>query len=98
MITKEIAIEKIEEYLRNKSLRSVNTFVLLHDNIREFEYGWVFFYQNKTYLETGNILDLLGGNSPLIVNKYDGEITATGTAHKVDYYIKEYVKRMKEKK
>ena len=58
----------------------------------EKEYGWVFFYQTKDYLETGNIEDTLVGNAPFIVNKYTGEVAETGTAYPVEYYIAEYEK------
>ncbi|MBC9914086.1 YrhB domain-containing protein [Chitinophaga varians] len=97
MITKEMAIEKVEIHLKEMSLQSLYTFVLLYDYIVAFEYGWVFSYQNKTYIETGNVFDKLGGNAPLIVNKFDGSITVTGTAHRKEYYIDEYVKKQKRK-
>jgi hypothetical protein len=56
----------------------------------EKEYGWVFFYQTKEYLKTGNIVDALVGNAPYIVNKYTGELIETGTAKPVEEYIAEY--------
>jgi len=54
------------------------------------EYGWVFFYQTKDYLESGDIVDALVGNAPFIVNKYTGELIETGTANPVEEYIAVY--------
>jgi hypothetical protein len=56
----------------------------------EKEYGWVFFYQTKEYLKSGNIIDALVGNAPFIVNKYTGELIETGTANPIEDYIAEY--------
>ena len=56
----------------------------------EKEYGWVFFYQIKDYLETGDLADTFVGNAPYIVNKYTGEVIATGTAFPIEDYIAEY--------
>ena len=59
----------------------------------EKEYGWVFFYQTKDYLETGNIVDALVGNAPYIVNRFTGELIETGTANPIEDYIAEYETR-----
>jgi hypothetical protein len=64
--------------------------VIIDDETIEKEYGWVFFYQTKEYLKTGNIIDALAGNAPYIVNKYNGELIETGTANPVEEYIAEY--------
>ena len=63
---------------------------IIDDETIEKEYGWVFFYQTKEYLKTGNIIDALAGNAPYIVNKYTGELIETGTANPVEEYIAEY--------
>jgi hypothetical protein len=64
--------------------------VIIDDETIEKEYGWVFFYQTKEYLKTGNIVDSLVGNAPYIVNKYTGELIETGTANPIEEYIAEY--------
>ena len=63
---------------------------IIDDETIEKEYGWVFFYQTKEYLKTGNIIDALVGNAPYIVNKYTGELIETGTADPIEQYIAEY--------
>jgi hypothetical protein len=59
----------------------------------EKEYGWVFFYQSKEFLKTGNDVYALLGNAPYIVNKYTGELIETGTANPIEDYITEYEAR-----
>ncbi len=39
---------------------------------REFDVGWVFFYQSSRFLETGDVLGGLAGNAPLFVSRDDG--------------------------
>lgn len=57
---------------------------------QEESFGWVFFYQTKEFLETGNLSAMLAGNAPFIVNRRDGGIHVLGTANPVDVYLREY--------
>ena len=41
---------------------------------REFDVGWVFFYQSSRFLETGDVRDSLAGNAPLFVSRDDGRV------------------------
>lgn len=61
-------------------------------NTREEPFGWVFFYQTKDYIETGNFSSMLAGNSPFIVDRGDGSLHVLGTVHPVDFYINEYAR------
>lgn len=60
------------------------------DSTIEKPYGWVFFYNTKEFLETGNRLAALGGNAPIMVEKATGQIYITGTAHPLDHYLADY--------
>ena len=64
--------------------------VILEDETIEKEWGWVFFYQSKKYIETGDIGEMLAGNAPFIVNKNNGQLYETGTAEDIEYYINEF--------
>ncbi|MEX2963632.1 YrhB domain-containing protein [Microbulbifer sp. TYP-18] len=64
--------------------------VVLTEETIEKSWGWVFFYQSKYYGETGDFREMLGGNSPIIVNRKTGELSHTGTTHDIDHHIKEY--------
>ena len=48
--------------------------VLLEQSTIERPYGWIFFYESKTYLETGDWRDALFGKTPLVVLNHDGTI------------------------
>jgi long-subunit fatty acid transport protein len=95
MITQAEAKKIAEDYLESKSKITGYNLAFLWDNTKEFEYGWAFIYQSKEYIETGDMRHMLGGNSPIIINKYDSSISVTGTAHRLDYYLNEYVEKMK---
>lgn len=58
--------------------------------VQEEPFGWVFFYQSKDYLETGNLSSMLAGNAPFIVDHKTGAVHVLGTVHPADVYIKEY--------
>jgi len=91
MIIKEQAIKIAEDYVLNRPKPSKIILVLQLEKTIEFELGWVFFYQSKKYIETGNLGDSLVGNSPFIVDKRSGEIHVTGTAYPTKKYIQDYL-------
>jgi len=64
--------------------------IVLSEHTIEKEWGWVFFYQSKRYLETDNFSDRLAGNAPYIVNRQTGDCVVTGTAYPTEHYIEEY--------
>ena len=97
------AISLVEEYLLNSqeeinSLGSalpgyVNPNIkleILNDKIEEHEFGWVFYYNSKKFIETGDYQHALAGNAPLIVDRNTGQIVVTGTAHNTEYYTNNY--------
>ena len=63
----------------------------------EYEFGWVFAYNTREYIETNNISHALAGNAPLIVDKDDGQIYVTGTAPPFEQYIEQYRKGIKRR-
>ena len=64
--------------------------VVTESTVIDLPYGWVFFYQNREFLETRDPLTQLVGNAPIIFNRVSGEYRVTGTAHPVDHYLREY--------
>jgi len=77
-----------ERYLDELQLEmSHGTLALMNDRTREEEFGWVFFYQTREYLENRNPLAMLAGNAPIIVDRRDGSVHETGTALPVDEYV-----------
>lgn len=43
-------------------------------------YGWVFFYNAKRYLDTGDPLEGLGGNGPVVVEGESGRAQALSSS------------------
>ena len=58
--------------------------------VEEHDFGWVYFYDGSRHVETGDVRDALAGNSPLIVDKLDGNLYITGTAQPIAHYLEEY--------
>lgn len=59
-------------------------------NTIEYDFGWVFIYDTREHLETSDIKYSVVGNAPLIVDKNDGHLYITGTAHPVEHYVEQY--------
>jgi hypothetical protein len=98
MITKEAAIQKATIHIVELSKKSNCNLLLLLDETIDFEYGWVFFYQTKEYIETGDIMEMAGGNAPLIIDKRNGNLEVTGTGEPIEYYIEKYIEKMQRDK
>jgi hypothetical protein len=65
---------------------------ILKDQIEEYEFGWVFHYNTARQIETGDVLDGMVGNAPLIVDRHSGQLLETGTARETDYYVNNYIR------
>ena len=92
MLTREEARQLVYARINaeDPSAEQTAELAIIDSETIEKEYGWVFFYQTKEYLKTGDIVDTLVGNAPYIVNKYTGEVIETGTAYPIEDYIAKY--------
>jgi len=52
--------------------------------------GWIFYFNSKRYVETGNTTDALVGNAPFLVDRQKKCIVTLGTAYPVERYVEEY--------
>ena len=78
-------------YLRKDDLTyNQQRVTLVLTELREESFGWVFFYDSKEFLETGDFSMALAGNAPILIDKMTGELTVTGTAYSIEYYIEHY--------
>ena len=64
--------------------------VIVDDYTIEKPWGWVFFYNSREFVSTGDPQYQLIGNAPYIVNKATGELADTGTAEDIEVYISRY--------
>jgi hypothetical protein len=53
--------------------------VVLDDSTVETDFGWIFCWNSKRYLESGDYRDALAGNVPLIVDRANGSVHETCT-------------------
>lgn len=64
--------------------------VVLDENTIERPFGWVFFYNSRKFIETGETMYRLAGNGPVIVNKRTGWIDFFGSLPTLDEIIANY--------
>ena len=83
---RQLATKKVDELGKEANV----PLSILKDDIEDFEYGWMFFYQSKEYLDTGNPGKMVGGNAPIIVDKYNALVHITGTSRDENFYIEKY--------
>ena len=107
MVTAHQAKQRVLEWLQ-KAERDMNSFgsalpgysekehlhlAVVESETEEHDFGWVFYWTSREYLETGEIRYALGGNAPLIVDRNNGSIHVTGTARLTSEYVDEYRKK-----
>lgn len=91
MIDFELANNIALNYLKDMEL-NVNLPLEIME-VREEAFGWVFFYQSREYVMSGDFGCMLAGNSPFIVDRETAGVHVLGTAHSAEFYIKEYAAR-----
>ena len=64
--------------------------MIVEDSTIERPWGWVFFYESRRFLDTGDSSARFAGNAPIIVERETGELLDTGTAHPVEFYLDNY--------
>ena len=94
MLSKSDAIELVMKKLDEYPPLVDDQRVLLLDKTIEKPYGWIFFYNSKKAIETGNVIYRLAGNGPVIVNKIAGSIEFFGSLPPIDVILDTYEKNL----
>jgi Immunity protein 35 len=68
---------------------------LLVADVVEHDFGWVFFFSTKEFMETCDSSSRLAGNSPLIFDKADGAVYMTSTADTLENALENYRRGIK---
>lgn len=55
-------------------------YAIYADRTQEHDFGWVFFFNSKAYVETGDTRHQVPGCGPLVVLRENGETRELGTA------------------
>lgn len=89
MIDFEQAKEIVLNYL-NKG-KEENSLVLVEEDIVFKDYGWIFSYTSKEFLETGDYSYAIAGNIPFLVD-LEGEIHKSGLGSSFDlqFHIQQF--------
>ena len=85
----EVAKQRVYEFINNR-FDSDDELVIDDEGVIKTNFGWVFPYDSKKFLELGELIYALVGNAPIIFDNRDQSIHITGTAHGVDYYINQH--------
>ena len=93
MITKEQARESVNNELRRRCQIPGDSYVIVENLTIEKPFGWVFFYNSKRYLETGNIGDAIAGNGPVFVNRLNGIVEFCGSHKPIEAFVTEYERK-----
>jgi len=89
-VAKEIALNKVTRDVLLMRVRSVGSVekeafpVIQEESIKEYQYGWLFYYNSTKYIESGNNDDSYIGNAPLFVSKIDASTKYIGLSLKGD--------------
>jgi hypothetical protein len=88
--TREEARVLVERYLERHDSSSDHETVILDRATIERSWGWVFFYQSRAYVESGDVSHALAGNAPLIVERDSGRVLVTGTGEPIESYLHKF--------
>lgn len=89
-ITRERAFEIAREALLE--LGPDDHFTIYEDRVLEREFGWVFLYDPKAYLETGDMRTLVPGCGPLVVMRAGGATEYLTTSVPPEVAVEEFEK------
>jgi len=91
MLTFQQARQMAEDKIKAMPLISdTGGLTIIDSETIEKSYAWIFFYDSKRHMETGDIMCALGGNAPLFISKTDGQIFTFRTGLSIDAMIEEY--------
>ena len=93
MVTRDDAREIAEQQLQQLYADGADALAIDDRATREEDFGWIFFYQSKKYLNDGDPDERLVGNAPIVVDR-DGEMHMTGTGEALDHYLEEIRTRL----
>ena len=76
------------EQLRRRSVGGEEGVTIIESMTIEKPYGWIFFYNSRRYVETGELAYALIGQGPVIVLCDTGEIIETGSRYPSEVTIR----------
>ena len=90
MFSRESAERTLVEVLNADYQVDDDSLVIVPELTIEQNYGWIFFYQSKKYLETEVFSYRLAGNGPVVFEKETGAVHHLGSHKHPDELIREF--------
>ena len=90
-IAKEIAIK----HIYTEFLDSNSEIVIIEDTVIEKEWGWIFIYQDKRWVNDRVISYIIPGIPTIVVEKKDGKVYYLDEGKTMEDCINKYIKRRK---
>ncbi|MFC3160298.1 hypothetical protein SAMN05443633_102387 [Chryseobacterium arachidis] len=90
MLTEKEIIKIANDYVTSLEDEVGETLIAPEELMIKKPYGIYFIYHSKIYYETKNSIYKLLGSAPFLVENKTGKIIEFGTAHNLEFYIKEY--------
>jgi hypothetical protein len=94
MITKAKAAQLAADHVKKLNAGCAEEFALAADRMIERDQCFVFFYNTKRFLETGDNRYRLAGNGPILVSKRDGYLHAYGSNRPVEVFIADFERQI----
>jgi len=91
-MTTIVEAKKIAEGHLAKMVGSSEAILIVDDSTIETDFGWIFIWNSRRYLESGDFRDALLGNVPLIVDRANGSVHETCTFLSIGEIIDRYRK------
>lgn len=90
MTTRAEAKALVEGFIANDDPSGGDVVIVLDGETIERPWGWVFFYNSRRFVETGDLSSCLTGNAPILVERSSGRLIETGTAYDIGFYLSNY--------
>jgi hypothetical protein len=90
VIDKATAEKMVADYVNASYHVDGDELIVVDEATIEKDYGWVFFYTSRRFIETGDICYVVAGNGPILVDRQNGTLIQLGTALPVEEYIEQY--------
>ncbi|MBK5188865.1 MAG: hypothetical protein JJD97_11525 [Gemmatimonadaceae bacterium] len=90
MIDRDAAHAIARTYLGRTKLQDGTDLVVREDRTLEKPFGWVVFWDSRTFVETGDPRLAAIGNGPLIIDRVDGSVHPTGSTRPIERFFDRY--------
>ena len=93
-MNREEARSAVVEQLHRRGVGGADGIAIIESETIQKPYGWIFFYNSRRYVESGELIYALVGQGPVVVLANTGEIIELGSAYPSDVAIKELEDRL----